>query len=431
MEKGETLLLGIFTEITERKQAEEKLIESENRYNTFINNNVDMIFVKDEQCRYLVVNHALASFYGKSIDEMLHKTDRQIVDSEWLLPCASSDQKALESDDVVVVTETLGDRIFETTKFRMLLKNGKYGIGGILHDITKRKQSEKALEESRIELQTIYDNAPVMLCLVDEDRKILFANNTFISNTGIAEQELQGGHACGVFGCINAFDNKLGCGFGKNCKHCKLKTSMEDTFKTGNEHRNVEYSTTLIQNGESRKVSFLASTALIQTSGKNKLLLSLHDITERKAAEEALRKSREMMVNSQSVAHICSYSTTLNEKELEKSVWICSPEFYKIFGIDESYPHTIAGWAGFIHPDHRNELVAYHEYVVKNRISFSHEYKIIRINDGAERWVQGPVNLNTINRGSQSECMGLYRILPNGKQPKKPYVKTTTDWNWL
>jgi PAS domain-containing protein len=42
------------------------------------------------------------------------------------------------------------------------------------------------------------------------------------------------------------------------------------------------------------------------------------DITERKQAEEALRASEEMMRNSQSVAHICSYSTNLNLKENRK-----------------------------------------------------------------------------------------------------------------
>ena len=83
------------------------------------------------------------------------------------------------------------------------------------------------------------------------------------------------------------------------------------------------------------------------------------------------------------------YATNLNVNDLSKSAWECSPEFYKIFGIDESYPHTIEGWAAFIHPDHRDEIVAYHEEVVRKRLSFNQEYRIIRFNDGVERWVHG------------------------------------------
>ena len=62
-----------------RKEAEEALLESENRYNTFVNNNVDMIFVKDENLKYLMANNAMADFFGKSIEEILHKTDAEIV----------------------------------------------------------------------------------------------------------------------------------------------------------------------------------------------------------------------------------------------------------------------------------------------------------------------------------------------------------------
>ncbi|GAO30109.1 PocR ligand-binding domain-containing protein [Geofilum rubicundum] len=95
------------------------------------------------------------------------------------------------------------------------------------------------------------------------------------------------------------------------------------------------------------------------------LLIGEMSLTKLQRVEKALRESEEMMRNSQSVAHICSYSTDLIENETAKSQWVCSPELYKIFGIDKTYPHTIAGWAGFIHPDYREEVIAYHESVIK------------------------------------------------------------------
>ncbi len=141
-----------------------------------------------------------------------------------------------------------------------------------------------------------------------------------------------------------------------------------------------------------------------------------HSETTRKQAEDALRASEEMILNSQSLAHICSYSTTLNDNNLEESSWVCSPEFYQIFGIDKTYPHTIAGWAGFIHPDHREELVAYHESVIKNKTSFSHEYKIIRINDGAERWVQGTGELVCDELGKPVRMHGAIQDITDRKR---------------
>lgn len=142
-----------------------------------------------------------------------------------------------------------------------------------------------------------------------------------------------------------------------------------------------------------------------------------------KQAEKELRQSEEMMRSSQSVAHIGSYSTNLNVNEIEKSQWVCSPEFYKIFGADETYPHTIAGWAGFIHPDHREEVVTYHESVVKEKKPFNREYKIIRINDGAERWVQGTGELEFDEKGKPIRMYGAIQDITKRKQAENELRK--------
>ncbi|MDA3835330.1 MAG: transporter substrate-binding domain-containing protein [Spirochaetales bacterium] len=145
---------------------------------------------------------------------------------------------------------------------------------------------------------------------------------------------------------------------------------------------------------------------------------------ERKQAEEALRKSEEMMRSSQSVAHICSYSTNLNINNMEQSSWVCSPEFYNIFGIDETYPHTIAGWANFIHPDHREEVFDYHESVVKEKKSFSREYKIIRINDRTERWVHGTGEHDFDEKGNPVRMHGAIQDITERKQAEEALRKS-------
>ncbi|HKK63857.1 MAG TPA: PAS domain-containing protein, partial [Bacteroidales bacterium] len=113
---------------------------------------------------------------------------------------------------------------------------------------------------------------------------------------------------------------------------------------------------------------------------------------------------------------ICSYSTNLNVNEIEKSDWVCSPEFYNVFGIDKTYPHTIEGWAGFIHPDYREEVFAYHESVVKEKKQFNREYKIKRINDGAERWVHGTGFLEYDEKGNPVRMHGAIQDITDRKQ---------------
>jgi PAS domain S-box-containing protein len=133
-----------------------------------------------------------------------------------------------------------------------------------------------------------------------------------------------------------------------------------------------------------------AQCAPVTEDGKvTKLRGAFHDISERKLAEDAVRESGRILRDSQSVAHIGAYITDLRATDFAANSWQATPEIYKIFGIDETYPHTLAGWVGFIHPDSKAELFAYHQRVVDERGHFDHEYRIVRLNDGAERWVQG------------------------------------------
>ena len=113
-------------------------------------------------------------------------------------------------------------------------------------------------------------------------------------------------------------------------------------------------------------------------------VLTFVDITEAHRIQEVLRENERFLRESQKVAGIASYIT-----DLSTGVWKCSPEMHDIFGIDENYPHTLEGWAAFLHPDTKDELFAYHLMVEREQLRFDYEYKIIRINDGAVRWVHG------------------------------------------
>ncbi len=150
-------------------------------------------------------------------------------------------------------------------------------------------QIQEQLAESRAELKAIYDTAPVLMCVVDENRRVLYANPAFTAFTGISEAELKGGSACGIFGCINALEDPRGCGFGMSCDACTLREAMEDTLKTGTEHRDVEYNTTFFNNGVRKETSMLGSTVLIDSFDPPRLLLCLYDITERTLAERQVR----------------------------------------------------------------------------------------------------------------------------------------------
>jgi PAS domain-containing protein len=60
-------------------------------------------------------------------------------------------------------------------------------------------------------LRALYEHVPMLLCILDKDSRVLYANRAFCKFTRIPESQLLKGRACGVFGCINALGDPRGC----------------------------------------------------------------------------------------------------------------------------------------------------------------------------------------------------------------------------
>ena len=164
------------------------------------------------------------------------------------------------------------------------------GVVVVGRDVTRRLEGEAALERSRAELKAIYYNAPVMMAVIDRSRRVLLANPSLTAFTGVPEEELLAGRACGVLGCINAREHPDGCGFGTACSDCALRTAIEDTFETGRTHREVERRLVVDRGAGPVRIVLLGSTALVPTGNGPRLLLCLQDVTARVDAEEEIRR---------------------------------------------------------------------------------------------------------------------------------------------
>jgi len=132
------LMDGVWKEV-ERKKVEIALVNNEERYETFFNANEDIIFLKDENFRYIIVNDSIAALFRTSKEKMIGKTDEELAPDDLIKPCRSSDIKVLETHNTVRLEEKMGDRFYETTKFPVFLNDDKVGVGGIIRDISQSK----------------------------------------------------------------------------------------------------------------------------------------------------------------------------------------------------------------------------------------------------------------------------------------------------
>ncbi|KAF0197542.1 MAG: hypothetical protein FD166_1845 [Bacteroidetes bacterium] len=133
--------LGVIIDITGRKEAEETLKESEEQYSTFINSTSDIVFLKDEELKYRILNEKQAELFGMSKSEIIGKSDDELMTPESAALCKASDIIVLSSNQLNISYEPFGNRVFETRKFPVKLKNGNTGVGAYIRDITESKRT--------------------------------------------------------------------------------------------------------------------------------------------------------------------------------------------------------------------------------------------------------------------------------------------------
>ncbi|UTH72818.1 PAS domain S-box protein [Chromobacterium sp. IIBBL 290-4] len=111
-----------------------------------------VIFIKDEQGRYMLANHRFAEIFGLARNGMLGRTDFDLFPEEVARRVTSADQSVMATGQAIELEETVphldGMHTYISLKFPLHDKQGKiYAVCGIATDISERKRLEKQLHE--------------------------------------------------------------------------------------------------------------------------------------------------------------------------------------------------------------------------------------------------------------------------------------------
>ena len=139
-------------DITEIKQIEIKLKESEEQFRAFMDNNPAVIYIKDKNDVHLYGNYLAASAVGIKPENFIGSTTRDIFPPEVADRLIDLDQRILNKNidqvtEVIKVTDEENVRWFKDIKFPINIRPGEKLIGGISTDITDLKLAQDALEE--------------------------------------------------------------------------------------------------------------------------------------------------------------------------------------------------------------------------------------------------------------------------------------------
>lgn len=179
---------GTHTDITERKTAALKLLESEENFRTFFETIGDIVGVMDREGRLLHVNKAMINKIGYTFEELRDKDIIQVISSGNNLPEYSAQFDAIlkgerESSSLPIFSRT-GTMIYAETRFWFGKWNGEECIFVFCKDMT-------AEHEARHRFERLFRNNPASMALLSlPDRRIVDANDTLLAESGYTKDEI-------------------------------------------------------------------------------------------------------------------------------------------------------------------------------------------------------------------------------------------------
>ncbi len=180
-----------------RKRIEDELRQSEERFRAVVNNSPTKIHIKDADGRYLLVNKEAEKLFGVTDEEARGKTTHEIFPEKQADVFRTHDRAVLETGETAVQEEkwSLDDGVhtYLTVKFPIQDFFGKIvAIGAIGTDITERKRTEKALQDSEERFQSFAEIGSDWLWEMDANLRFSYFSNRLHKVTGLPREHYLG-----------------------------------------------------------------------------------------------------------------------------------------------------------------------------------------------------------------------------------------------
>jgi PAS domain S-box-containing protein len=290
-----------FRDITEQKLMEEVMRESEERYRTLAEASPDQIFIvgRDDTMKY--VNPAALKMFRLPYDKVVGTPRKNLFPPDIADTQGTLLKKVFETGEMLKTEEKIqfGSQEFwiDTSSVPLKDKTGNVtAVLGIARDITERKRIEEALRENEIRYRSLFEGAGEGILVADIDtQKFLHANPAMFRMLGYSEEEL---FTLGV-GDIHPKES-LDYVLSEFMAQARGEKLMAENIPVLRKDKSIFYadvsSTRILIDEKMCNVGFFS------------------DITERKKAEEVLKRFNEEL-EKQVKSRTAELNTSLKEKE--------------------------------------------------------------------------------------------------------------------
>ncbi|MFX0028142.1 MAG: PAS domain S-box protein [Candidatus Hermodarchaeota archaeon] len=280
-------ILVTYEDITERKTAEQKIKESEEKYRGILENIKETYFEVDLDGTFTFFNDSFIDLMGYQREEIMGVNFQNFVDEE-------NRNKIIEAYSEVFETE----KPRSTFKFQFYNKNGnsvicessvylrydsngkKVGFSGIARDITEQYLLEQKFKESEKRYHHLFESSPYAILLMDENGIIIECNSTINNLLSVLKiEDIIGKKFTDVLKYLQRPEDII-----------SALTDRFNKFLKGDKSGPLEVQITRLD-GKRIWLSILSS--LVQIGDRTLTQAIIQDITDLKESEEELKKLNE------------------------------------------------------------------------------------------------------------------------------------------
>ena len=348
-------------DVTERREAEQALRESEERYRAVVEQTADAIFLIDGTTRRILeanarfhelLGYASEELRGMSMYELVPH-DRDGVDANiWHVLEKRSHyigERSYRRKDGQLVDVEVSASTIEHDGGRLLCC--------VARDISERKRAEEKLRESEERHRAVVEQSVEGIYLFEpHEGRVLESNRAFEELTGYTSEELLG---------MTVYDFIAH-------EHRDVERSVERDHRERRRHKGERK----YRRKDGKLLDVEVSAAVIPYRGEEAVCCVVHDITERKEAEEKLRRSEASLADAQRIAHLGSWEWNVKTGEVS---W--SHETYRIYGYEpKEFVPTLEKLMELVHPEDRELVSKNREGALYGAEPYDFEHRIVRPN---------------------------------------------------
>jgi PAS domain S-box-containing protein len=366
----------IYRDITEYKEAKRKLERSERELRDVVNTVPAHVWRTSPEGQVEFVNDRWLQFTGLALDDALgwkweavvHPDDRTRVVADW--HTAVKNGRAMETETRVrradgkycwwfIRNVPLRDETGKLVRW--------YGTA---IDIEDRKQAEQALRKSEERWRSVFENSAIGVALTDLNGRFLATNHVYQTLVGYAEEELR---AISFLDLTHEDYREANWAL-----VTELLEGKRRQFQIEKKYLRKDGSSIWVRNN----VSLVPGTESVP-----RFIMALsEDITERKRAEEALRRSEAYLAEGQRLAKTGSWAYNPNT---ERAIY-WSEEMRRIFGLDPQRSNLPDSEEFFrlMHPEDRDRFDERIRKAHREKADFVQDYRIV-LPDGTLKHIHG------------------------------------------